>query len=66
MRDEVGLRSGAVPAFVLAGVLFALLALFVVVYAVTERDGRDNARVYLTRGAGPAAYLVPTPGPRGG
>lgn len=65
--DPVGRRSGGVPAFVLAGLLFAALALFVVVYSVLERDTRDNARVYWTdNGVSTGAYLVRTPVERGG
>jgi hypothetical protein len=57
--DPVGPRSGAVPAFVLAGVLFVALALFVVGYSVLERDARDNARSYRT-GSNAATPFVGT------
>jgi hypothetical protein len=45
-----GRRSGAVPAFVFAGLLFVALALFVVLYSVRERHDRDDARFHMTGG----------------
>ena len=52
------------PYYRLFGLLLGVIALFVVGFAVLERDARPDSRVYLGNGrAELAAYLVSTPAP---